>query len=264
MGRLSNRNCIVTGAASGIGMAIADDLLREGANVAYADKDDAVADVAARAKSRVVGQSGRPIGLKADVTDRKQVQAAIAVTVAAFGSVNVMFNNAGMNKPMKFLDVTEENWNTIMTINGLGVLIGMQEAAKQMIAQGSGGKIINTASIAGRQGYENFAPYCASKFAVISLTQAGARALAPHRITVNGFAPGVVETPLWEKLDKDLLALGLSKRPGEAMENFAAGILRGRTAQPADIAGTTTFLASPESDYMTGQIIMIDGGMVLV
>jgi len=119
-----------------------------------------------------------------------------------------MFNNAGINKPMNFLDVTEDNWNLIMKVNGLGVLIGMQEAAKQMISQGTGGKIINTASIAGRQGYDNIAPYCASKFSVISLTQSGARALARHNITVNGFSPGVVATPLWEQLDKDLIAIG--------------------------------------------------------
>lgn len=264
MGRLSNRNCIVTGAARGIGMAIADGLLREGANVAYADQDAGVVTVAAEAKDRVASAAGRTIGVKVDVTDRKAVQAAIKATVAAFGSLHVAFNNAGINKPMNFLDVTEDNWNTIMAINGLGVLIGMQESAKQMIAQGTGGKIINTASIAGRQGYDNIAPYCASKFAVIALTQSGARALAAHNITVNGFAPGVVATPLWEQLDKDLMALGVSKRPGEAMENFAAGILRGRAAKPQDIAGTTTFLASPDSDYMTGQIIMIDGGMVLI
>ena len=175
-----------------------------------------------------------------------------------------MFNNAGVNKPMNFLDVTEENWDWIMQVNGLGVLIGMQEAAKQMIAQKSGGKIINTASIAGRQGYDNIAPYCASKFSVISLTQSGARALAKHNITVNGFAPGVVDTPLWEQLDKDLMELGVSERPGQAMQDFSAGILLRRAALPADITGTTTFLAAADSDYMTGQIIMIDGGMVLV
>ena len=265
MGRLSNRSCIVTGAARGIGLAIADGLLREGGNVAYADMDDGVARVAAQAKDRVgAAGTGKTIGVKVDVTDRQQVQAMIKATVAAFGAVNIVFNNAGVNKPMNFLDVTEENWNTILKVNGLGVLIGMQEAAKQMIAQKTGGKIINTASVAGRQGYDNIAPYCASKFAVISLTQSGARALASHNITVNGFAPGVVATPLWDQLDKDLMGLGVSNRPGEAMENFAAGILRGRVATPEDIAGTTTFLAAPESDYMTGQIIMIDGGMVLV
>jgi meso-butanediol dehydrogenase / (S,S)-butanediol dehydrogenase / diacetyl reductase len=265
MERLSNRSCIVTGAARGIGLAIADGLLREGGNVAYADMDDGVGEVAAGAKVRVgAAGSGKAIGVKVDVTDRKQVQAMIKATVAAFGAVNVVFNNAGVNKPMNFLDVTEENWSMILKVNALGVLIGMQEAAKQMISQKTGGKIINTASVAGRQGYDNIAPYCASKFAVISLTQSGARALASHNITVNGFAPGVVATPLWDQLDKDLMSLGVSSRPGEAMENFAAGILRGRVATPEDIVGTTTFLAAPESDYMTGQIIMIDGGMVLV
>lgn len=265
MGRLSNRNCIVTGAARGIGLGIADGLLHEGGNVCYADLDEGVAAVAAEAKERVTGaDTGEAIGVTVDVTDRKQVKMMIEVAVAAFGTINVVFNNAGMNKPMNFLDVTEDNWNAIIKVNSWSVLVGMQEAAKQMIAQKTGGKIINTASIAGRQGYENFVPYCASKFAVVSLTQSAARALAKHNITVNGFAPGVVATPLWEQLDKDLMALGQGERPGQAMENFAAGILRGRVATPKDISGTTTFLASPESDYMTGQIIMIDGGMVLV
>lgn len=156
-----------------------------------------------------------------------------------------------------------------MRVNGLGVLIGMQEAARQMIAQGPGsdgtvGKIVNTASIASRQGFDNVAPYCASKWAVVSLTQSGARDLAKHGITVTGFAPGVVATEMWEEVDRDLMSIGASKRPGQAMEEFAAGILKGRVARPEDITGTTTFLAAPESDYMTGQIVMIDGGMTLV
>jgi len=265
VGRLSNRNCVVTGAARGMGRAIADDLVREGGNVVYADIDAVIEDVAAKAADRVgaVG-AGRAVGMKVDVTDRQQVRAAVERAAKEFGALNVMFNNAGVNKPMKFLDVTDDNWDFIMRVNALAVLIGMQEAAKQMIAQGTGGKIINTASVAGRQGYDNIAPYCASKFAVVSLTQSGARALAGENITVNGFAPGVVETPLWAQLDKDLMELGASERPGQAIAEFSAGILRGRAAKEADIVGTTTFLAAPDSDYMTGQIIMIDGGMVLV
>jgi meso-butanediol dehydrogenase / (S,S)-butanediol dehydrogenase / diacetyl reductase len=174
-----------------------------------------------------------------------------------------MINNAGFNKPEPFLEATEELWHKIMDVNGLGVMIGMQEAAKAMIADGTRGKIINTASIAGRTGYPDWAPYCASKFAVVSLTHAGARALAKHNITVNAFAPGVVETPLWKQLDKDLVALGLSSAPGKAMENFSSSILLGRVAQPSDVVGTVLFLASPASDYMTGQILLIDGGMIL-
>ena len=191
MGRLSGKTCIVTGAARGIGASIADALLREGGNVVYADLDDHVTIFAGKAKDRAHAQDGRAIGVKLDVTDRKQVRAGIERAVKEFGALHVMFNNAGLNKPMNFLDVTEDNWNLIMKVNGLGVLIGMQEAAKQMIAQGTGGKIVNTASIAGRQGYDNIAPYCASKFSVISLTQSGARALAKNNITVNSFSPGV-------------------------------------------------------------------------
>jgi meso-butanediol dehydrogenase/(S,S)-butanediol dehydrogenase/diacetyl reductase len=123
---------------------------------------------------------------------------------------------------------------------------------------------VNTSSIAGRQGYPSFAPYCASKFAVNALTQAAARALAEHDITCNAFAPGVVDTPLWTQLDADLLAIGDSAAPGQAMADFSAGILRGRPAVAQDIVGTALFLASSDSDYITGQIIMVDGGMVLV
>ena len=164
-----------------------------------------------------------------------------------FGRLDVKFNNAGVNKPMNFLDVTEDNWNFIMGVNGLGVLIGMQEAARQMIAQGTGGKIVNTASIASRQGFDNVAPYCASKWAVVSLTQSGARDLAKHGITVTGFAPGVVATEMWDEVDRDLMAIGAAERPGQAMEEFSAGILKGRVARPDDITGTTTFLAAPDS-----------------
>ena len=114
------------------------------------------------------------------------------------------------------------------------------------------------------QGFENVVPYCASKFAVVALTQSGARDLAKHNITVTGFAPGVVATEMWEQVDQDLMAIGAAERPGQAMEEFSSEILRGRVAKPEDIVGTTTFLAAPESDYMTGQIVMIDGGMTLV
>ena len=199
-----------------------------------------------------------------DVTSRDQVRDMIGQVVGKFGKLDVKFNNAGVNKPMNFMDVTEANWRFIMDINGLGVMIGMQEAARQMIAQGMGGKIINTASVASRQGFDNVAPYCASKWAVVSLTQSGARDLAKHNITVTGFAPGVVATEMWEEVDRDLMSIGASERPGQAMEEFAGGILKGRVALPEDITGTTTFLASRDSDYMTGQIVMIDGGMTLV
>jgi meso-butanediol dehydrogenase/(S,S)-butanediol dehydrogenase/diacetyl reductase len=262
MGTMSNRTCIVTGSAKGIGRAIGEALLRDGANVVFADLDATVTETAEQANRHADG--GRAIGIRMDVTNRAEVRGAVERTAEEFGSLDVMFNNAGVNKPMNFMDVTEDNWNFIMKINGLGVLIGTQEAARQMIAQGKGGKIVNTASIASRQGFDNVAPYCASKFAVLSLTQSAARALAKHKITVNGFAPGVVATELWKQLDKDLMEIGASERPGQAIEEFSTGILLGRPALPDDLTGTTSFLASSASDYMTGQIIMIDGGMILV
>lgn len=265
MGRVSERVCIVTGAAQGIGRAIGEALLDEGAKVCFADiNGDKVAEVADANRSRLKGHRGSVTSHQVDVTDRDQVRAMIAHTVETFGRLDVKFNNAGVNKPMNFMDVTEDNWNFIMGVNGLGCMIGMQEAASQMISQGSGGKIINTASIASRQGFDNVAPYCASKFAVVSLTQSAARDLAKHNITVTGFAPGVVATEMWDQVDKDLMAIGAADRPGQAMEEFSAEILKGRVATPSDITGTTTFLASKDSDYMTGQIVMIDGGMTLV
>ena len=265
MGRVSGRSCIVTGAAQGIGRAIGEALLDEGADVCFADiNGEKVAQVAAANQDRAAKSGGKITHSQVDVTDRAAVKAMIDHTVSVFGKLDVKFNNAGVNKPMNFLDVTESNWNFIMGVNGLGCLIGMQEAARQMIAQGTGGKIINTASVASRQGFDNVAPYCASKWAVVSLTQSGARDLAKHNITVTGFAPGVVATEMWEQVDIDLLEIGAAQRPGQAMEEFSSEILRGRVATPDDITGTTTFLASKDSDYMTGQIVMIDGGMTLV
>jgi meso-butanediol dehydrogenase/(S,S)-butanediol dehydrogenase/diacetyl reductase len=265
MGRMIGRSCIVTGAARGIGRAIGEALLDEGAEVCFADIDGAGAAAVAEAnRARLNGGAARVAHAAVDVTDRAQMRAMIAHAVGAFGKLDVMFNNAGVNRPMNFMAVTEANWRFIMDVNGLGCLIGMQEAARQMIAQGGGGKIVNTASIASRQGFDNVAPYCASKFAVVSLTQSAARDLARHDITVTGFAPGVVATEMWDQVDRDLMEIGAAERPGQAMEEFSSEILRGRVARPADITGTTTFLASSDSDYMTGQIVMIDGGMTLV
>jgi meso-butanediol dehydrogenase/(S,S)-butanediol dehydrogenase/diacetyl reductase len=260
-GRVEGRVALVTGAGSGMGRAIAGALAKEGASVTIVDLNPEAAKATVEA---IEAEGGTAIAVQADIKERAEVRAAVDATVEAFGRLDVVFNNAGFNKPMRLLDVTEENWRSIMDVNALGTLIGIQEAAKQMIAQGGGGKIINTTSIAGRQGYPSFAPYSASKFAVIALTQAAARGLAEHDITCNAFGPGVVATPLWQQLDQDLMDIGDAQQPGQAMEDFSATILRGRPATPDDIVGTALYLASSDSDYLTGQVIMIDGGMVLV
>lgn len=259
--RLDGKSIGITGAASGMGLAFAHEFAREGAKVLIVDLD---AEAAERAAKSIIAAGGEAVAAQANVTKRDEIKKAISVAVEAFGSLDIWFNNAGFNKPLHFLDVTEENWQAVLDVNALGVLIGTQEAARQFAEQGTPGKIINTASISGRQGDANTAPYCAAKSAVISLTQSAAKALAADSITVNAFAPGVVATPLWVQLDEDLMEIGESTAPGEAMENFSKNILVGRVAQAEDIVGTAMFLASGDSNYMTGQVIMIDGGMILV
>lgn len=259
--RLTGKSIVVTGAGRGIGAGIAHGLAAEGALVTVVDRDETGARSVAAA---IESNGGKACAAIADVTDRASVRGAVAAAVAEYGRLDVMFNNAGLNIPQPFLEITEDSWHTVMNVNALGVLIGTQEAATQMIAQGGPGKIVNTASIAGREGYASFAPYSASKFAVIALIQAAARALADKSITVNGFSPGVVDTPLWEQLDKDLVAIGDADKPGDAFAAFASGALIGRAATPADIVPTAVFLAAADSDYITGQVMAVDGGMVLV
>ncbi|WP_449282033.1 SDR family NAD(P)-dependent oxidoreductase [Leucobacter sp.] len=257
-GRLEGRTIVVTGAGSGIGAGISRGMAAEGANLVVSDLD---ADAARAVARQIEDAGGSAIGVQADVTDRVGVRASIAAAVERFGRIDAYFNNAGMNAPLRFLDITEANFELIMKVNALGVLIGTQEAAKQFIAQGTPGKVINTASIAGRTGFPNFAPYSAAKSAVIALTQSAARALAPQQITVNGMAPGVVATPLWDKLDADLEAIG---EGDSGFASMSGDILLGRPAQPEDLVPTAIFLAAPDSDYITGQIIPIEGGMILV
>jgi meso-butanediol dehydrogenase/(S,S)-butanediol dehydrogenase/diacetyl reductase len=259
-GRVDGKAVIITGAGSGMGRTFALGLAREGATIGVLDLR---ADAANAVCDELADHGLKGVPLTADVSKRDQVGAAFDLFVEQTGRLDVLFNNAGFNVPMQLMDVTEENWHSIMDVNALGTLIGIQEGARRMIPRHEG-KIINTSSIAGRQGFPSFAPYCASKFAVNALTQAAARALAPDNITCNAFAPGVVDTPLWTNLDEDLMSIGDSDRPGQAMEDFASGILRGRVATGSDILGTALYLASGDSDYLTGQVVMIDGGMVLV
>src|ERR1700722_14650071 len=243
-GLVAGKSIIVTGGAGGIGEGIARDVAAEGARVAVADIDLAAAE---RVAAAIEKDGGEALALQVNVTARASVKAMIQAAVRAFGRLDVMFNNAGISKAGQFLEATEEDWARIMGINGLGVLIGMQEAAKQMIAQGGGGKIINTASIAGKVGEQIATIYCASKACVISLTQAGAEALGKHNITVNSFSPGFETRPFWDGLDKDLMSAGYREEP-----------------TPDDLVGATTFLASSRSDYITGQNLMVDGGVRLI
>lgn len=263
--RLKGKNVLITGAAQGMGAAIGEYYAAQGANVCLGDiNEKGVQDVAGRINA---AGNGKAIAVRLDVTRRADNAAAVAATVEAFGSINVALLNAGINKPLMFLDITEENWDMIMNVNAKGQLFGMQEAARQMIRQGKENgpyKIINVGSIVSRQAFLDVIPYSASKHVTLALINGGAKALVEHNITVNGYGPGVVRTELWEQLDKDLVKIGMFEKEGQSMDHLAnTMILMKRYSYPEDVIGTAAFLASPESDYMTGQLLMIDGGMVM-
>ena len=260
-GRVAGRVVVVTGGAGGIGAAACRAIAAEAGRLVVADLDGDRARAVAEA---IVREGGEATSVSVDVTDRASVRAMIATAVERFGELNVIFNNAGMNRPRGFMDVDEANFEEIVRVNTWGVMVCTQEAAKQMIAQGRGGKIVNTGSIASRQGFWDFVPYCVAKFGVLAVTQATARGLVEHGITVNAFAPGVVDTPMWVGLNDDIRAIHDQPADADPMREFATGTLIGRPASPDELAPFLVYLASPESDYMTGQMYMVDGGQVLV
>lgn len=259
MPALKDKSIVITGAAGGIGAAIARTLAQDGARIVVADLSEAAASKVA---GEIADAGGTAIAVPVDVRERTEVRALIDRTVAAFGRLDVYFNNAGVAQTRPFLDITEEDWRFVTDVNALGVLIGMQEALKTFRAQGGRGKIVNTASIAGKQGYEPVAHYSASKFAVVALTQAAARAFGKEGITINAFCPGVVATSMWKTIDQGFRDSGLTHRENEAFDAFAAGAVLGRPSRPDDLVGVARFLASSDSDFMTGQSLLVDGGMV--
>jgi meso-butanediol dehydrogenase/(S,S)-butanediol dehydrogenase/diacetyl reductase len=261
MGRVDGRVVIVTGGAGGIGSAACKAIAAEGGKVVVADLDAAAAQAVVDA---IGADGGSATSVSVDVTDRSQVRVMVQKAVEAFGALNVIFNNAGMNRPRSFMEIDEENFDQIVRVNTWGVIVCTQEAARQMIAQGTGGKIVNTGSIASRQGYWDFVPYCVAKFGTLAVTQATARGLIEHGITVNAFAPGVVDTPMWVGLNEDIRAIHDQPDEADPMRDFAQNTLVGRPATPEELAPFLVYLASPESDYMTGQMYMVDGGQILV
>jgi meso-butanediol dehydrogenase / (S,S)-butanediol dehydrogenase / diacetyl reductase len=261
MGRVQDRVVIVTGGAGGIGAAACQAIAAEGGKIVVADLDVKAARSVA---DSIIENGGTAESVAVDVTDRSSVRAMIEKTVKTFGALNVIFNNAGMNRPRDFMDVDEANFDEIVRVNTWAVIVCTQEAARQMIAQGTGGKIINTGSIAGRQGFWDFVPYCVSKFGVLAITQATARGLIEHGITVNAFAPGVVDTSMWVGLNEDIRTIHDQPADADPMRDFATNTLIGRPASAAELAPFLVYLASPESDYMTGQMYMVDGGQILV
>lgn len=256
MSRLKDKVAIVTGGAQGIGRASAFRFAREGASVVIADLQG---DRAGAVATEIEAAGGSAIGLSVDVASREQAQGMVAAAVARFGGVDILMNNAGVIKITPFLEIDEAEWDLLFNVNCKGMLWCAQAAATQMIAQGRGGKIINVASQAGRRGESWVLTYCASKAAVISMTQSMALALAPHKINVNAISPGIVDTPLWIANDKRFAEL-MSLPEGEPKRQFVASIPLGRIEQPEDVAGMAAFLASSDADYITQQTYNVDGG----
>ena len=256
---LRGKVAIVTGGGRGLGYSIAERLVAEGASVAvlalHAESvDNAIAKLGAD-RSHV-------IGLVADVTREEEVSDAVARTVAAFGHMDIMVNNAGTIVISPLVDMTTEAWDRLMDVNLRGVFVGCREAARHMIAQGRGGRIINGSSGAGRRGGSLIGAYSASKFGVIGLTQSLAVELAPHRITVNAYCPGhVTSTPMWDVIDREISSL-TGQELGSAKLAAEGEAPLGRAALPEEVAAAVAFLASDEASFITGESLLIDGGLV--
>ncbi|GBQ83453.1 oxidoreductase [Gluconacetobacter johannae DSM 13595] len=255
---MNGKVALVTGAGQGIGRGIALRLAKEGARLALVDiRNDALTAVA----QEIEALGGKVATFVADVGDRAQVQAAVDHAEQELGGFDVIVNNAGIAQVQAIASVTPEEVERIFRINVQGVLWGIQAAAAKFIARGHGGKIINACSIAGHEGFALLGVYSATKFAVRALTQAAAKEYASRKITVNAYCPGVVGTDMWTEIDRRFSDITGAKL-GETYRKYVDGIALGRAETADDVAGLVAYLAGPDSDYMTGQSILIDGGMV--
>ncbi|MBB3713269.1 NAD(P)-dependent dehydrogenase (short-subunit alcohol dehydrogenase family) [Limimaricola variabilis] len=253
MSRLAGKSALITGAGRGLGRAFAEAYVREGATVAIADINLGGAQSAAAE----IGAGAYAVEI--DVTRQDSIDAAIATVVEHAGKIDILVNNAALFDAAETVDITRESYDKLYAVNVAGTLFTMQAAARQMIAQGRGGKIINMASQAGRRGEPLVLVYCSTKAAVISMTQSAGLNLIKHGINVNAIAPGVVDGEHWEHVDSMFARLE-GKQPGQKKAEVAAGVPAGRFATPDDLTGMAVFLASDEADYIVSQTYNVDGG----
>jgi NAD(P)-dependent dehydrogenase (short-subunit alcohol dehydrogenase family) len=256
MNRLKGKSALITGDARGIGRGFAQKYIDEGAQVAIADID---LDAAKKTASEL-GPAAYPIHI--DVSDQNSIEAAISDVVAQTKKLDILINNAALFDASEIIDITRESFDKLYGVNVAGTLFTLQAAAKQMIAQGHGGKIINMASQAGRRGESLVLVYCSSKAAVISMTQSAGLNLIRHGINVNAIAPGVVDGDHWVHVDAMFAKLE-GKATGQKRAEVEAGVPAGRFATPNDLVGMAVFLASREADYIVGQTYNVDGGQWL-
>ena len=251
--KLEDKVAIVTGGARGIGAAVCRRYADEGARVVVADllMDEA------RGLAAEIGRGAFAVEL--NVTKQSSIDAAVAATVAQAGGIDILVNNAGIFEMAPILEITEASWDKQFAVNTKGLLFMLQACARQMVEQGRGGKIVNFASQAGRRGEDLVAVYCASKAAVISLTQGAGLDLIKYKINVNGIAPGVIDTPMWDHVDAQF-AKYQNLPLGEKKRQVGLAVPYGRMGSPEDMVGAAVFLASDDADYIVAQTLNVDGG----
>lgn len=260
---IKGKVALVTGGGQGIGRGIALRLAKDGANVALVDvKPEAIASVAKEIEALGV----KSTTFVADVSNREQVFAAVDHAAKVLGGFDIIVNNAGIAQVNPISAVTPEEVERIFKINVEGVLWGIQAAAKKFqelngARSGNRGKIISASSIAGHDGFALLGVYSATKFAIRALTQASAKEYASAGITVNAYCPGIVGTTMWTEIDQRFSAI-TGAPIGETYKKYVDGIALGRSETPDDVAALVSYLAGPDSDYMTGQALLIDGGIV--
>lgn len=253
MKRLDGKTALITGAARGIGFAFARAYAAEGARVA-------IADINAGAAEQAAAEIGRAaVAVRMDVTDQSSIAAAVAGAEAALGGIDILVNNAALFTAAPIVEIARADYDRIFAVNVAGTLFTLQAVARGMIARGRGGKIINMASQAGRRGEALVAVYCASKAAVISLTQSAGLDLIRHGINVNAIAPGVVDGEHWDGVDA-FFAKYEGKAPGQKKREVGAAVPFGRMGRAEDLTGMAVFLATAEADYIVAQTYNVDGG----
>lgn len=250
---------VVTGSAGGLGKGIAERLCKDGFSVVLHDINETLLN---ETLAEFKEKNFDVISVKGDVSKREDQFTTVKKAVDQFGRLDVFVNNAGVEAVSPFLEITEEELNKLFNINVNGLVFGTQAAVKQFIKQETKGKIINACSIAGHESYEMLGTYSATKHAVKSFTHSAAKEFAKHKITVNAYCPGVAKTKMWDRIDEEMVRHSDDLKPGEAFEKFSSEIALKRYQTPEDVANLVSFLASDDSDYITGQAILTDGGLV--
>jgi len=257
---LEGRSAIVTGAASGMGQAVGEAFAKAGARVVFADINADGAEAAAK-RARLAGAEA--FGIVLDVADPESVQGCVNCAVDRFGAVDLLFNVAGLHHMKALLDITPESFDRLWRVNVLGLFLMLQVCARQMIAQGSGGRIINVASIAGREGRASQLEYNATKAAVINMTRSAALELSEHRIGVNAIAPGAIITGMWQQIRREVGEQVMHLDAASFDHQIESTVPVKRLGVPADIVGAALLLASSAGEYIIGQTINVDGGLVM-